>query len=101
LAASGKYRDFSVDFRPGFLLGESHGLSLEEAQAYETRKQIARHLQAMNDKAFVGIEHIRKTGACEAGIKAYIDRHGLSPELGYNLGYLKSLENSPYLKRNV
>jgi hypothetical protein len=74
---------------------------LEEAQAYETRKLLAKRIQAMNDKAFVGIEHIRKTGACEAGIKAYIDRHGLNPELGYNLGYLKSLENSPFLKRTV
>jgi len=95
----GVKQHFEIFFEKGFLVGDSHGKTLEEAQSLETQKQISKRFQSLGDNVFVGIQHIKKTGACDAGIQAYINRHKLNPEFGYNLGYLKSLENSPFLKR--
>ena len=90
---------FEVFLKHGFLFGDTHGDTLEQAKADFAKKIAARKAEKMKNTKFVGVEHVRKTGACMAGIKAFADRHGLNLEYGYNLGYLKSLENSSFLNR--
>jgi len=61
-------------------------------------------LQAKNNQKnsqFIGWDRIRKI-ACKSGIKAFCHRHGLNPEFGYRLDFLKSLKDkysSYYLSR--
>lgn len=93
LEASGSKNTYTVEWIEGYFYGTSHSTdSLREAKRLE-QKKIADFIESKKeDKEFIGYSHIR-TIACDAGIKAFCRRNKLNPEFGYNLGFLKSLND--------
>lgn len=95
LAEKGAKQSYRIEWTEGFCYGTSHSAkSLRDAKVLELRKEQAIALAAQNDKKFVGFEHLRRVGACQAGIEAFCRRHSLDSNMGYNLGFLKSLNDS-------
>jgi hypothetical protein len=93
--AKGSYR---VEFFPGYLVGTSHGSTVEECNALEAEKaeSLARSLDAAKREKlplsrFIGFDHRRIAGACEAGVTAFCERNGLNREYGYRIDYLLGL----------
>jgi len=99
LESFGLKHRYSVDMVKGYLVGQSHGETLEEALNRDAVKQAQLKRDRLKNAKFVGVKHIKQAGACEIGIKMFAERHGLNPEFGYNLGYLKSLEGNEFLNR--
>ncbi len=97
LADSGSKYSYFVELKHGFLFGTSHAATLEEAYELERKKREAQKREALQDSKFVGIQHIRAAGACNPGIMNFANRHGLNPEFGYNVAYLKTLD--PIIKK--
>lgn len=96
LQSSGSKSTFSVDWFAGYLFKDSHSdESLDAAKALQGVKDVQKAAQSMRDGQFVGVAHMRAKGACMEGIRAFCNRHQLDQDLGYNVGYLKSL-NDPY-----
>jgi hypothetical protein len=93
--AKGSYR---VEFFPGFLVGTSHGATVEECNALEAEKaeSMARSLDAakrekLSLSRFIGFDHRRIAGACDAGVTAFCERNGLNRDYGYRIDYLLGL----------
>lgn len=91
-----------VVFVSGFVVGTSHGSTLAECLDLEEKKLAVSLREIANDNKFLGLRHAKLLGACDAGIKSFAERNGLDLELGYRLGYLKSLGDyfaTAYLER--
>jgi hypothetical protein len=99
LEANGNKGNYTVNFKKGFLFGKSHGETFNEAKMLFRKSLVKIQRENLGDAKFVGLEHIKKTGACSPGIKAFIQKHSLDIKMGYNLGYLKSLEHSYFLNK--
>jgi hypothetical protein len=94
LHSAGNKQNFHVHFVNGFLVGSSHGLTIESAMRNNTIKTTTLIKSMTNDKRFVSAEMVNKeTGACMVGMQAFCTRTGLNIEYGYNLGYLKTLND--------
>lgn len=86
----------------GWLYKDSHStVSFAAAKLLQRKKdellkqkELTEKELIQQNKRFVGVKHIKALGACDAGIKAFCQRHNLNSENGYNLGYLKSLNDS-------
>lgn len=94
LEQQGKKQGAFINYVHGYCVGRSHGLTLEEATEIENVK-ISTQINLMQDnRRFVSAEIVHKeTGACYTGINAFCQRLGLDINYGYNLGYLKSLND--------
>ena len=99
LESFGRKHTYVVDITDGYLVGQSHGNTLEDAINRDQAKQAQLKRDRLKNAKFVGVEHIKQAGACQVDIKMFAERHGLNPEFGYNLGYLKSLEGNEFLNR--
>lgn len=94
LEASGKKHTYDIRWVNGYLYKDSHStVSFAQAKEIQKKKEAKIVAQQMGNKRFVGLNHIKQLGACDAGISAFCNRHGLNEEFGYNLGYLKSLND--------
>jgi len=93
LESKGQKQFFELYWKEGYLVGSSHGATKEEALQYQRAKEDA-GIGQYSDDDFVGVEHLKKIGACWPGIKSFCQRHGLNPEYGYRLGYLKKLNGA-------
>jgi hypothetical protein len=92
LIGSGNKQTYNVGLKKMYLVGESHGENIREAFGFEKAKRAYRKAAEANKNKFVGIDHIKQAGACDAGINGFIQRHGINPDFGYKLEYLKELE---------
>lgn len=102
MEASGSKQHFRVKWVEGYLVGTSHGKTLEEATALDAGKAIRTEDGIALVNRFIGFDHRTWAHACEAGVMAFCQRHGLNPEMGYRIGYLLSLKDptaEPYLMR--
>jgi len=101
LIETGSKQYHNVLWKEGYLVGQSHGESLREAQVLEARKERSVTKAKFTDQQYVGVDDIKSLGACNAGIMAFCKKHDLNPEFGYQLGYLKSLngEGTNYFNR--
>jgi len=98
LTSHGTKRSYKVEFFRGHFVGTSHGTTIEECNALEATKaeSLARSLDAVKREKlslfrFVGFDHRRIAGACEAGVTAFCERNGLNREYGYRIDYLLGL----------
>jgi len=101
----GNKHTYEVNLISGYIFGESHGETFEQAKENHISKRKAKieYYKGITEqkdlnKRFVGFDHLRKNGACKSGILAFCRKHDLNPEWGYNVGYLRSLENNSFLK---
>ena len=99
LESTGNKGSYQVNLVKGFIFGKSHGDTLLEAKATFKKSLMLQQRENLGNDKFIGLEHIKGIGACNAGIKAFIQKHNLNIDMGYNLGYLKSLEHSSFLNR--
>lgn len=97
LESQGRKQYFKLLWKEGYLIGSTHGATKEEALTNERAKKRA-VAGDYSDNDFIGVQDIRKLGACWPGIKSFCQRHGLNPEYGYRIGYLKKLNGAgtPY-----
>lgn len=94
LKSAGNKNTYEVVWGNGFVVGVSHStISLSDAENLERIKRQAIVNAEQNDRKFIGISHVQKTGACMTGIEAFCNRHGLDCSMGYNLAFLKSLND--------
>jgi len=101
LQASGGKGTYSVRLVSGFLIGRSHGTTIEECEALERGKAVRVEGGVKYLTRFVGLGDRRAAGACEPGVLAFCERHGLDPTMGYRLDYLMGLNDAtarPYLE---
>ena len=96
IESSGRKHRYKVNLVRGWLIGQSHALTIEEAERLERLKALR---EKGIDGRFIGLKHIKQAGACMVGIKAFAERHGLNLKYGYNLKYLKELENNSFLNK--
>jgi len=94
LQSSGRKQGFCVRPVHGYLVGTSHGKSIEECERLEVKKLEQRLATEKNDAKFLGFKHAKLLGACEAGISAFCQRHNLNADFGYRLGFLKTLKDN-------
>ena len=108
--STGKHSSFKIVEVNGYLTGDYHADTFEKAVQY--RKEKARRLaldrlRLRNEEEFLersksmffGINDCRKV-MCDPGINAFVNRHNLNKDYGYNLGYLLSFnEETEFLKR--
>lgn len=85
--SSGSKFKYQVKRINGYLYKDSHAPTLEEAQKIQALKD----RELLLHTKFVGFEHLRKIGACQAGILNFCSRFGLNPEHGYSVSYLKQI----------
>lgn len=98
ITPSTKYNTGPI-WEDGFLFKTTHSIiSLDQAIYNQKRKDLISKSEEDKRKLFVGIDHIRKTGACDPGIRAFCYKHDLNPEHGYTIGFLLDL-NDPVAKR--
>jgi hypothetical protein len=95
LRSHGTKGSYRVEFFPGYLVGTSHGSTIEECNTLEQAKERSR-ADAITEEArylhrFIGFDDRRIAGACETGVAAFCQRHGLNPEFGYRIDYLLGL----------
>lgn len=90
---------YDVRWVEGYLIGRSHGSTKEGALALERAKR--REGEKLSDYDFVGLQDIKRLGACNPGIKAFCRKHNLDPKMGYRIDFLKELngEGTPYFNR--
>jgi len=93
LSTKGVKASFSVEWVHGFVFQDSHSDSLDGAKALQELKNIKKADQNLMDSQFVGAVHMRAKGACMEGIRAFCNRHGLNIDFGYNVLFLKSLND--------
>lgn len=94
LTSAGNKQTYCVYWTNGYVCGNSHSeISLEDAENLEIQKQEVIINAINNDKKFIGVQHIKRLGACDQGINAFIRKYNLDINHGYNLGYLKSLND--------
>ena len=98
LRSHGMKSRYKIEFFDGHLVGTSHGSTVAYCEELEAKKAecLTRSLDtAKREKVslnrFVGFAHRRMAGACEAGVSAFCQRHGLNPEFGYRIDYLLGL----------
>lgn len=102
LASNGHKGSYTVERKDGYLFGESHGGTLEEAKglfrkaylAERAKRAAAKQKMDFARRKFIGLHHLKQVGACDPGINSFANRHGLSLDLGYRLDYLLELEPS-------
>lgn len=108
LEDSGRKGSYSVSLIKGYLYGESHGRTLEEARDLFKQSYLAERAERIKEKEkawyakrkFVGLRDIKQTGACVPGIKGFASRHNLNVDYGYRLDYLLEMEpNNAFLQR--
>jgi len=95
----GRKQNHTVNKVDGYLFMRSHATTLKEAKELERQKIIQERRQKLENKKFIGIQHVQKAGACMAGIKAFALRHNLNLDYGYRLDYLKELEDNNFLNQ--
>ncbi len=96
LEEEGSKQYYSVKWVEGFIYKNSHSyVSLSDAK----RLHFTSKGNYFNKKSFVGIADLKKVGACDVGINAFVKKHNLNKDFGYRLDYLKSLEESYYLNK--
>lgn len=94
LVEKGSKNSYEIKWQDGFVFETSHStVSLEDAIALESRKKETIAKEDQENARFIGLTQIRRV-ACQAGIEAFCRRHHLDIEMGYNLGYLKSFNDS-------
>lgn len=95
LEEKGNKSHHSVNWIEGFCYKDSHSrISLIDAKELQAIKQMQIATEVANNSQFIGFQHVRATGACMDGIRAFCNRHGLDINLGYNIGFLKSINDS-------
>lgn len=103
LSHVGRKNTYYVKKENCFIVGSSHGDTLEEATMLENKKIMTRINLMQDNRRFVSAEMVHnETGACWVGINAFCQRVNINPDYGYNLGYLKSLNDriaNNYLNR--
>ena len=90
-----------------YITADYHGLSYEECLDWRKQRAlrlISNRIQNQETenklKKFVGFQHSVQAGNCEIGTKAFAEKHGLDPEMGYSLKYLKELDkNNHFIDR--
>ena len=102
LQSEGSKNRYILRWVHGYLVGNSHGATLEECQALEQKKAIRAEDGAVKflDR-FVGFRDRVLAGACSPGVKEFCQRNGLDPEMGYRIDYLLGLKDAvarPYLE---
>lgn len=106
LVGTGSKHNYNIVWEKGFLTSDYHASSIKQAQNW--RKKMAEQLLSARRKAidieakklkFVGFEHSLKAGNCKSGTDAFIQRHQLDKDMGYQLGYIMSLERSHFTER--
>ena len=102
LQSEGSKNRYSVRWVHGYLVGNSHGATLEECRALEDRKAIRSEDGAIKFlNRFVGFRDRVLAGACSPGVVGFCQRNGLDPEMGYRIDYLLGLKDPvarPYLE---
>ena len=103
LQSRGTKGTYEVYWVHGYFVGSSHGATLEECQLLEAGK-VTRDDNGKIKRfdRFIGFRDRITAGACEAGVLAFCERHGLDPDLGYRIDYLLSLKDdiaASYLTR--
>jgi hypothetical protein len=93
LESFGSKHRYEINIINGYLFGDTHGTTLREAKNDFRKKFIQQKMEKLKNSKFVGVSHIRETGACMPGIKSFAERHGLNIDFGYTIGFLKSLES--------
>jgi hypothetical protein len=88
----GSKHRYEINIINGYLFGDTHGATLQEAKKDFRKKYIQQKMEKLKNSKFVGVRHIRETGACMPGIKSFAERHRLNVDFGYTIGFLKSLE---------
>ena len=96
IESTGRKHRYEVKLVRGWLIGQSHAPTIEEAERLERLKALR---EKGIDGRFIGLKHIKQAGACMVGIKAFAERHGLNLKYGYNLKYLKELEDNSFLNK--
>ena len=92
LEQSGDNRSHSIKWVAGYIVGTSHGKTLQECQALEAEKTSRGEIgEAKFSHRFVGLLDRVTAGACEAGVLAFCERHNLDPNMGYRIDFLLSL----------
>jgi hypothetical protein len=92
LQSRGTKGSYEVYWVHGFLVGSSHGATLEECELLEAGKAVrAQDGKVKRLDRFIGLRDRVAAGACEAGVLAFCDRNGLNPDFGYRIDYLLSL----------
>jgi len=97
LESAGNKSSYYVHLIDGFSFCGTHGYTLIEAKKSFRKKYLQLQKKKMSDKKFIGISKLQNIGACMPGITAFAERHNLNIVHGYNLEYLKSLENNSFL----
>ena len=103
LQAKGLKGNCRIGWVKGSLVGSSHGKTFEECQLLEAGKAT----RCENGKIkrldrFIGLKDRIIAGACEAGVLAFCERHGLNADYGYRIDYLMGLNDdiaASYLNR--
>ena len=103
LIETGGKKSYSTEFFEGFLYKDSHSaMSLHRAKEIQGIKEVKKALTEINDHRFIGASHIKSTGACIEGIRAFCNRNNLNIDHGYSIEFLRGLETSltsPYLNK--
>lgn len=94
LQSRGTKGTYEIYWVHGFLVGSSHGKTIEECQLLEAGKATRGDDGKIKRlDRFIGLRDRVAAGACEAGVLAFCERHGLDPEFGYRIDYLLSLKD--------
>jgi hypothetical protein len=114
LHETGLKHTYKVELIAGYLFGESHGKTFDQAKKLHLKKRQAQidrikrereqlamqiereQIREKQNQKFICVQHLREVGACYPGIESYIRRNNLNPDLGYNVGYLRSIEDSRF-----
>jgi hypothetical protein len=103
LRAKGLKGNCRIGWVKGYLVGSSHGATLDECQLLEAGKATrGDDGKIKRFDRFIGLRDRVAAGACEAGVLAFCERHGLNPDFGYRIDYLLSLKDdlaASYLNR--
>jgi hypothetical protein len=117
LAESGSKHSYKVELVSGYVTSGFHSYSFDgcekwriqqaerllknRADTFATRmsdQQKALEIERKKQR-FIGLSHSKAVGNCEVGTMNFAKKHNLDPELGYQVGYLLSLEDSQYTRR--
>ncbi len=105
LEGSGAKNHYKVSFVEGFVTSDYHATTVAQAQNWRQERAAnllhlrnAERFTESQKKKYVGIDDVLKVN-CETGTNAFIHRHNLNPDFGYQIGYLISLEDTSYTRR--
>ena len=106
LITHGAHKNFKFEWIDSYLTSNFHSATFTGCLTWRNNEVIRLKRDKLTliemvrkTKRFIGFQHSIDSGNCIPGTINFCERHNLNIEMGYNLGYILSLEDSVYTRR--